>query len=447
MASSQPIELTRSLQEAFPRELLVELARKSRLVIRMRDFDPVIFFWALMETVIGGSGKSIAAVKVAYERLAKRPYDQSCFYDRVGSEAMVEFVRLCFAHACDEVFPEASRPELLKRFTQALIQDSSLARLRDKLAGRLPGCATPAALKINVIMNVGGGKPSKVQIAKGTKAEIKFMAINASLSGTLVMADLGYYCHQAFARIENNGGYFLFRLKDNANPTIVGSNLVHRGRALDIVGKPIREVIVKLQRGTLDLNVKVTVDLTGQPGPIPLGGHHPHDRHWRVVGLRDAETGEYHLYITNVPPELLTAEEVGLAYSQRWEVELLFKELKGCYDLGAWAVTREEAVLVQTYAVLVAWALSRKLRADLLGEGALKDPRAASLAAPLLRFARILVHHIGDLISRMLANRRAPRHLLALLRRQARDPNRGRRALGARLRRTPRNARIEAHAA
>lgn len=156
-------------------------------------------------------------------------------------------------------------------------------------------------------------------------------------------------------------------------------------------------------------------------------------------------TGEYHLYLTNIPPEVLSAEEVGLAYTQRWEVELLFKEMKGCYDLGAWAVASEEGVMAQTYAILIAWALSRKLRSDIVGEVILKDSRAATLAAPLLRFAKVMVHHIGSLIERMLACRRAPRHLLGLIRQQIRDPNRGRRALIARTHRVPRNSPVAAY--
>lgn len=447
MACSQNIELTASLQEAFPPALLLALARESRLVIRERKFNPVLFFWALMSTIIGGEGTSVASVKVEYERLARKRYDSSTFYERVGSEAMVRFLRLCFAHACKHVFPESSRPAFMRRFVDVLLQDSSVVRLRDKLAGRLPGSATPAALKVNVIVNLGGGKPSKVQISKGTKAETKFAVINKSLAGSLLIADLGYFKYQHFARIQDNEGFFLARLKDNANPMIVGSHLVHRGRALDLAGKPLREVLTQLERAVLDVAVEVEVDMRGKPGRRPEDGNRLERRNWRVVGLLNAETGEYHLYLTNIPPEMLTAEEIGLAYSLRWEVELLFKEMKGCYDLGAWAVATEEGVMAQTYAVLIAWALSRKLRSDIVGAAVIEDSRAASLAAPLLRFSKVLAHHIGRLIEWMLARRRAPRHLLALLRKQVRDPNRGRQALIARSRRVPRNAPVAAYAA
>ena len=55
------------------------------------------------------------------------------------------------------------------------------------------------------------------------------------VKGSVVLTDLGFYKHQGFARIEQNG-YFLSRLKANADPTLIRSHLVHRGRAIDLEG-------------------------------------------------------------------------------------------------------------------------------------------------------------------------------------------------------------------
>ncbi|KUK51953.1 MAG: IS4-like transposase, partial [Desulfotomaculum sp. 46_296] len=40
---------------------------------------------------------------------------------------------------------------------------------------------------------------------------------------------------------------------------------------------------------------------------------------------------EYHLYITDIMPEQLSAEDTALLYRARWSVELVFKELKRLY--------------------------------------------------------------------------------------------------------------------
>lgn len=45
----------------------------------------------------------------------------------------------------------------------------------------------------------------------------------------------------------------------------------------------------------------------------------------RLVAVWDEEQREYHAYLTNIPPDALTAEEVAEAHRLRWEVELLFR--------------------------------------------------------------------------------------------------------------------------
>lgn len=43
------------------------------------------------------------------------------------------------------------------------------------------------------------------------------------------------------------------------------------------------------------------------------------------------ETGKYHTYLTNIAPDVLSAEDVASPYRVRWEIELVFKELKSKY--------------------------------------------------------------------------------------------------------------------
>ena len=73
----------------------------------------------------------------------------------------------------------------------------------------------------------------------------------------LFLFDLGYFRYRLFARITQNGGYFLTRLKWIANPTIVDVNRTHRGRAIPLVGERLRDVIGRMSRETLDVMVEM----------------------------------------------------------------------------------------------------------------------------------------------------------------------------------------------
>lgn len=441
MTKNQPTDPAAVLQEAFSRNMIESFAHECGFIERQRDFCPVLFFWALMTCVLAHSCSGIAAVKREYERLAKTQIDRSSFYKHFNDEA-AEFLRHLVNHACDLVFPEKAASECLRAFTKVLIQDSTILKLRKAMAERWPGAGMPAGAKLNIILCANGGSANKIQIAKGTKNETKFTTINAGIKGSLLIFDMGYQSLKHFARIDHQGGYFLTRLKASFHPTIANSNVTCRGNALPLAGHPVWAVIAQLKRAILDVSIAVRVSRKGQPGPIPLEGHRTEIREWRVVGLRNAETGDYHLYLTNIPVDWLTAEQIGLAYSYRWEVERLFAEFKGIYDLGSWGVTKDASMLCHVYGVLLAWAVSRRLRTAVIGLDRGTSLLEEHLAAPLGRWAKALLHHIRDLILSVVLKRSAPAHIVPLLRSAARDPNRGRVPLLARGQRISRNARV-----
>ena len=56
-------------------------------------------------------------------------------------------------------------------------------------------------------------------------------------------------------------------------------------------------------------------------------------RRFRMVCAFNSESGEYHTYLTNIRVDVLSAEEIALLYGARWEIELIFKELKSHYRM------------------------------------------------------------------------------------------------------------------
>ena len=51
------------------------------------------------------------------------------------------------------------------------------------------------------------------------------------------------------------------------------------------------------------------------------------------MAVYNEEAKKYHLYLTNIGVELLDLEDIGMLYAARWEVELIFKELKSGYAM------------------------------------------------------------------------------------------------------------------
>ena len=52
-----------------------------------------------------------------------------------------------------------------------------------------------------------------------------------------------------------------------------------------------------------------------------------------LVAVRLPGTSEYRFYLTNIDPDSLDAHAVAQTYAARWQIELIFKELKSHYRL------------------------------------------------------------------------------------------------------------------
>ena len=83
----------------------------------------------------------------------------------------------------------------------------------------------------------------------------------------------------------------------------------------------------------------------------------------RVVGIRDSGTGQHHFYITNLPVEKLAAEDIRATYALRWQIELLFKELKRYYRIDHMPSSKRHVVEILLYAAILTLIVSRRLLA------------------------------------------------------------------------------------
>jgi IS4 transposase len=83
---------------------------------------------------------------------------------------------------------------------------------------------------------------------------------------------------------------------------------------------------------------------------------------FRVVGIWNEDQQQYHLYITNLPADDYAASDIAKLYQARWEVELLFRELKTTYALDEMNTDKPEVVEALILISLISLVVSRTLR-------------------------------------------------------------------------------------
>ena len=233
----------------------------------------------------------------------------------------------------------------------------------------------------------------------------------------LLLFDLGYYRFQLFACIERQGGYFLTRLKDRSNPRITAVHRRWRGRRIELVGQRLQDVLKRLRREELDVEVELSFRRRA------YGGRRRGAKmRCRLVGVRDADSGRYHLYLTNIPAERLSAREVASTYAARWLVELAFKQLKSAYRLDDLPSAKRPVVEALLYAALITMVASRVLLAHLRRRLEHLDDRL-----PEDRWAALFAEVAQELLAVMVRRPRDARAVAAFLEpmllKEAVDPN------------------------
>ncbi len=83
----------------------------------------------------------------------------------------------------------------------------------------------------------------------------------------------------------------------------------------------------------------------------------------RRIAFWDDENGRVFEFITNNFD--LSAEEIALIYKKRWQIELLFKQLKQNFPLKYFLGDNENAIIIQIWAVMIANLLLTILRSKI----------------------------------------------------------------------------------
>jgi hypothetical protein len=189
--------------------------------------------------------------------------------------------------------------------------------------------------------------------------------------GMLVLADRGLTSFALWRRASATGADLLWRVKNSSTglrPHPVQD--LPDGSWLARIDPP------KAQRRTVESLIVRVVDYTIDDG-------------------RDSQTA-YRLFTTITEPEQASAQDLALAYAQRWEIENVFDELK-THQRGPKTVLRSKSpplVLQEIWGHLCCHYAIRTLMADTAAQAGHDPDRVSFVAA--LRITRRSIAHQGD---------------------------------------------------
>jgi IS4 transposase len=329
---------------------LRERARATSLVERERKFDIVALFYTLSFGFAAGSDRSIRAFLDRYVEMA------DC--DELSYAAFHDWFEPTFVSLLREILDDAienldtGREDLngrLERFRDVLIADGTIVSLYQDAADVYTATGEGRAeLKLHLTESLSTGLPTRFRTTDGKTQERSQLPTGEWVAGALILLDLGFYDFWLFDRIDKNDGWFVSRVKDDANFEIVEELRTWRGNTIPLEGESLQAVLDDLQRQEIDVRITLSFERKRGSGASAT-------RTFRLVGLRNEETEEYHLYLTNLGKDDYSAPDIAQLYRARWEVELLFKELKSRFGLDE--INTTDAYIIEALIIMSAISL------------------------------------------------------------------------------------------
>ena len=380
------------IQRAFPSDELRERARATNLIQRERKFDVVALFYTLAFGFGAGSQRSIQAFLERYVEMADvSELRYSSFYEWF-SPGFVALLREILDDAIEDLNP--GRNQLrgrLEHFRDVLIRDATFISLYNDATDVYALRENVAGAKLHLTESLSTGLPTEWRTTDGSTHENSQIPTGEWVSGALVLFDLGFYDFWLFDRIDAHNGWFVSRVKANANFEIVEQLQTRRGNSISLEGKRLQDVIDDLQRKEIDVDVELSFDRK-------RGSRRSATRTFRMVGLLNDTDGEYHLFLTNLAEDDYSAPDIAQLYRARWAVELLFKELKSRFGLNEIKTTDpyliEALILIAAISLMMSRVIVDELqKLDTEQRESADDAVASSTRVPRGRGSTIVERH------------------------------------------------------
>ncbi len=257
---------------------------------------------------------------------------------------------------------------ILNRFTAVYLQDSSTIILPDALADVWQGCGgstpqhTAAALNLQVRIELRTGQLAGPQLQDGRASDQAAALPTVLPSGSLRLADLGYWSLDALQALDVQQAFWLSRLQST---TAVYDQVGQRWDVLALLEtQHADQVDLPIQLGATHrlparvLAVRVPQEVADQRRRKLRAAAR---RKGKAVRAARLALAGWTILVTNVPPELLTRHEAVVLARTRWQIELLFKLWKSHGRIDESRSAKPWRVLCEVYAKLLALVVQQWL--------------------------------------------------------------------------------------
>ena len=211
-----------------------------------------------------------------------------------------------------------------------LIDSSTISLFKDILncVGRKPANGKrKGGIKVHTQINLQENVPKLVWFSAATTHDRQFLKRIQLEKGKIAVFDKGYNDYGVFDSFTRDGVFFVTRLKSNANYESVSEN----------------DIPTYIDDGVIKDEI-ISVDVTENRKYLKK-------IELRKVSYWDNDNKRCLEFITNIHG--MNAGHIALIYKKRWQIELLFKQLKQNFPLKFFLGDNENSIKIQIWCTLI----------------------------------------------------------------------------------------------
>lgn len=402
----------------FVEQDVKSVARETKFVQRESNLNGQCFLQTMVFGCIEKSEPSLNDLAQVCADLGIKITSQG-LDQRITAKA-VAFSKKMFSRAMDQFKNQLPLPlEILQQFNGVYLTDSSVIPLPDNMAENYPGCGgngPEASLKVQLVFDFLLGNLAQIALRAGREPDQGYRDyVEVLEKGSLSITDLGYFVLDGIKAIMyEREAYFL-------------SRFLTRTGLLTPEGEPIKllALVQSCPGKAFEVNVLMGKQVKHQlpcrlivlPVPQEVADQRRHKakekarRQGKTVRKETLALMSWTFFVTNVPADMLSIEQIAVLYRVRWQIELVFKLWKSHCGLRHVAGFRRERILVELYAKMIGVVLTHFLIAPLrMPQGAWTNREISPVKVRKIfqRFARDLNRCLGsstrfqDVLSEML---------------------------------------------
>ena len=293
--------------------------------------------------------KTLADIQRGFNALFDETVAYKPFHNQLAKDTFPDLMREAAEQALTHFVTNAlgfETTHAFARFKHLFLQDGSSFGIKKTLKKVFPGRfkkTAPAAVELHVTLDLLTESIEAATLTPDTDSERAALPEPSLLRGSLILADAGYPSEAYLKAVDEAMGAFLMRYQAGINPLVI--------QAFDEHGMPLGHFKSRRLK-KLRLSKKRVLDCDIE---CAKGGR------FRIIVSWNKKQKKYRFLITNLPRVDFSTAAILTTYRLRWQIELLFKELKSSSNLHAFDTEKPGIVEGLIWAAVAASALKRYL--------------------------------------------------------------------------------------